>query len=90
MSVILKKQALKDYDKAPYYIKEAFDLWIDFMGVHQDNLFLRMKRYKDEALKGKLKGLRSVRLNKQWRVIFEENSQTIVTIERITPHEYRH
>ena len=60
------------------------------MKKSKDDYEMRFKRFNDEALKGKLKGLRSIRLNKQWRVIFEETSQTIITIERITPHEYRH
>ena len=90
MSFVIKKRAKKDFDKAPIEIKNAFIDWIAFMKKSKDDYEMRFKRFKDEALKGKLNGLRSVRLNKQWRVIFEETSQTIITIERITPHEYRH
>lgn len=39
-----------------------------------------------EALKGELKGYHSIRINKQWRIIFQRNSGKCQNVEIIDYH----
>jgi proteic killer suppression protein len=42
----------------------------------------------DEPLKGKRKGQRSVRLNQQWRLIYDQKTAELLELLEITPHDY--
>ena len=46
--------------------------------------------YHDEPLSGDRRGQRSIRLNKQWRAIYEvrETGALHVWVEEVTPHKY--
>jgi len=90
MQIEMSKKAQKEFDKAPHKVQLLFAKWfetVSSMGIKE----IRFKRngYNDEALKGKLFGYRSSRLNKQWRVIYHHKTHEIISVERITPHEYR-
>ncbi len=47
--------------------------------------------FHDEPLQGQLAGLRSVRLNRSWRVIYETKKDgeiNIIQVTRVSKHEY--
>jgi proteic killer suppression protein len=45
--------------------------------------------FHDEPLKGKRKGKRSIRLNKQWRAIYQElNGYIEIEIMEVNKHDY--
>jgi proteic killer suppression protein len=65
--------------------------WIE--AVQEDGLEAtrRVPGFHDEALKGKRKGQRSVRLSRQWRAIYEihlDRGAQLVSVEEVTPHVY--
>jgi proteic killer suppression protein len=90
--VSFSKLSLKQIDKAPKHIREVIKTWADTVehfGLPYARLF---KGYHDEPLKGQRKKQRSVRLNKQWRLIYSENESTQeieIYILEVTPHDYR-
>lgn len=51
-----------------------------------------VKGYHDEPLSGRRAGQRSIRLGIKWRAIYTESRAgeiNIVSIEEVTPHDYR-
>lgn len=89
--VKISKKAKKDISKVPDHIREKFDFWV--VSVEKDGLLITRKRHgwHDEPLKGRRSGERSVRLNKQWRLIYVVKSEVYIDkvfIEEVSPHEY--
>lgn len=90
--VELSKQAIKQINKAPKEIVESITVWVSMLetiGLDKTRKF-GGKGLNDESLKGKLRGLRSIRLNKAWRLYYrEERDQLIiVTVVAVDKHEY--
>lgn len=88
--VEISKDALKDLRKAPISIKKKLFTWV--ASVEERGLVevRKVSSYKDEALKGDRKGQRSIRLNIQWRAIYELKNDKVqfILIQEITPHDY--
>ena len=88
--VQITKSALKDLKKTPRYLQEKFRAWLE--AVTRVGLEETRQRpgWHDESLLGNRKGQRSLRLNKQWRVIYIIKKETIEFVEvmEVTPHEY--
>jgi len=89
--VIISIKALKNLKKAPGYIQEKFRSWL--VAVDKAGLAETRKRpgWHDEPLKGRRKGQRSIRLNKQWRAIYalDKNGKVeLIEILEVTPHDY--
>jgi proteic killer suppression protein len=84
------KRAEKQFKKAPVHIQERVAFWIEKM-ERLGRLLIRLqyKSFRDEPLQGDRKGQRSIRLNKQWRLIYEEQTHEIIEVQEITPHDYR-
>lgn len=90
MWVVYEKVSLtKTLCKVPKEVVKHYELWkrvieIDgIMGLHA------IRGFRDEALKGTLKGYRSSRLNRLWRVIYKINSQAFeVYVVDVNPHIY--
>ena len=73
--VVYSKFAEKQLKKLPIYIKEALFIWelsIARMGIEETR---KLKGYHDEPLKGTRLGQRSIRLNRSYRAIYEENRE---------------
>jgi proteic killer suppression protein len=84
------KNAQKQLKKAPIEIQKKVLEWVKMVKVK--GLFLTrraMKGLHDEPLHGERKHQRSIRLNKQWRLIYEERTHEIIEVQEITPHDYR-
>lgn len=85
------KFAAKQMDRLPAQIREAVYLWkesVEYLGLPEVR---RSKGYHDEPLRGQRSGQRSVRLNRSYRLIYEEIEQGethIVGVQEINKHEY--
>jgi toxin HigB-1 len=88
VEIRLTKFAQKQFKKAPNLIQDKLEDWMILVEA-EGLLFTRtLKGYHDEPLQGKRKGQRSIRLNRQWRAIYEELTGTVIEIQEITPHDY--
>lgn len=89
--VILSKNAQRAIEKIPRYIVDKLDEWIE--SVETDGIYETRKcsGYHDEPLKGKLHGLRSIRLSKAYRAIYvhrTNGSLEIIFVTEINKHDY--
>lgn len=88
--VDLISKAQKDLESAPRAIQESFKAWVE--KVNEQGLIevRKVPGYNDEALHGKLKGTRSIRLNKAWRAYYtiKDGEIKIVLVEGIDKHKY--
>ncbi len=76
--------------KLPEEILKRYEKWKDVVRISGPQGLKLISGFRDEALKGKWKGYRSSRLNEQFRVIYAVNKNEVyVTVEEITPHDYR-
>ena len=85
-SVTLVSEAEDELKKAPPQARKKFDLWV--VSVQAFGPWLKGGWW-TEALSGVLKGFYSIRLNKQWRAIFEVRSERKVIVIRIVAHDYK-
>ncbi len=89
--VQFSKFAAKQIEKLPEVINEAVRYWkgtIEELGLPETR---RFKGYHDEPLKGARRGQRSVRLNRSYRLIYEEHDRgevIVVGVLEINKHEY--
>jgi len=86
-------QVEKQLKKLPKHIVINFQNWVE--DVEERGLFETRKTpsYHDEPLKGKLKGLRSIRLSKAYRAYYKIVHGSVqfvqfIQVERIDKHEY--
>jgi proteic killer suppression protein len=89
IQIQLAQKAEKGLIQAPLQVKNKFAVWIQ--SLQRDGLLATRKRagFHDEPLKGKREGERSVRLNKQWRVIYKEVNHVLeIQILEVMPHDY--
>lgn len=89
--VFLSKKAEKQLQKLPQNIKEAVFLWaktVEKIGIYETR---KCSGYHDEPLKGSRADQRSVRLNRAYRLFYEETNKqieiTILVIE-VNKHDY--
>ncbi len=76
--------------KLPEEILKRYEKWKDIVRISGPQGLKLIAGFRDEALKGKWKGYRSSRLNEQFRVIYAvDKNEIYVTVEEITPHDYR-
>jgi len=67
-----------------------YEKWKDIVQLSGPKGLKLIRGFRDDALKGKLKGARSSRLNQQYRVIYKvQGDQFIVNVVEVNPHDYR-
>ncbi len=91
MKIILSKLAKKQLKSTPNYIQRKFDYWCDLINTIGLLESRKYKGFHDEALIGKRKGQRSVRLSKSYRVIYIEindRKYDFIKIIEVNKHEY--
>ena len=88
LSELLEKNIQRN--KIPVFVIEKLIAWMH--SVSEIGLEETRKRpgYHDEPLRGRLEGLRSVRLSKAWRAyyVIEISEIRFVKIERVDKHDY--
>ncbi len=87
----VSKFAEKQLSRLPNEIREAYYIWarsVEKSGIHA----VRLSRgYRDEALKGNRQGQRSARLNRAYRVIYEQFNDgecVVIGVVEVNKHEY--
>ena len=71
-------------------VLKRYEKWKDIVFISGPAGLKLIRGFRDEALRGKWKGHRSSRLNKQYRVIYKvENEKILVKVMSVTPHDYR-
>lgn len=89
--VWITKFAEKQLRKLPKNIFSAFHSWVQSIEIDGIKKTRKILGYHDEPLKGDRKGQRSVRLNKAYRVIYEETKSgnlVMVAVQEVSKHEY--
>jgi len=77
--------------RAPRRITERLQRWVDAVETLGLEEIRKQPGYHDEALRGRRRGQRSIRLNRQWRAIYEvqtDGRAELVSVEEVTPHAY--
>ena len=91
MNVIVSIRALKNLRKVPLHIAQKFLLWkrtVEEIGINNAEY---IRHYKDEALTGKLKDWRSIRLNQAYRAYYRivNDAVKILYVEEVNKHDYK-
>lgn len=88
-TVYEKKSISKVVLKAPKEVIKNYEVWKRIVELEGPMGLKLIKGFNDEALKGKWKGYRSSRLNKQWRVIYKTVADHLeVYVFEVNPHKY--
>jgi len=75
--------------KLSLQVVKKYELWKNIVFRHGPDKLRDFSGFHDEKLKGELAGLRSSRLNIQYRIIYSvEKEEVSVYIIDITPHKY--
>ena len=89
--VWITKFAEKQLVKLPKNIVAAYHTWVNTVELDGIRNTRKLSGYHDEPLKGDRKGQRSVRLNKAYRLIYEETESgnlILIAVQEINKHEY--
>jgi addiction module RelE/StbE family toxin len=85
-----RKDVAKVVTKLPPQVLAKYEFWKSVVETTGPDSLQALRGLRDEALSGSWAGYRSSRLNLHWRVIYKVHRDEIeVTVERITPHDYR-
>jgi len=89
-SILESAQARKIVPRLPNQVLEKYEFWKNVVMLQGPHALRRVPGFRDEALRGKWTGFRSSRLSLQWRVLYRTSGSNVtVTVERISPHDYR-
>lgn len=89
-TVLESTEALKAIRKLQPEIVANYEFWKNVVMQSGPQGLRAFKGMHDEALSGKLKGLRSSRLSKSYRVIYQiEKDVVSVHVVDVTAHDYR-
>lgn len=84
------RRVAKNLRRLPKEVLERYEKWKDIVMISGPEVLRHIRGFNDEALSGNWQGHRSSRLNLQYQVIYKiERDKVFVTVERITPHDYR-
>jgi addiction module RelE/StbE family toxin len=84
------RRVARQLDDLPTDVLKRYEKWKDIVTVSGPQGLRLIKGFCDEALKGKWKGHRSSRLNRQFRVFYRvESERILVEVVNITAHDYR-
>ena len=89
--VTVTRQAEKQLKRVPAHIRAAVYLWVESVERLGLARVRQIPGYHDEPLKGQRLGQRSIRLNRAYRLFYEEDirDQTVlVTVIEVNKHEY--
>lgn len=87
----LSRRTYRQLKKIPAHINEKLETWIRL--INDKGLFFAQQSpsYRDEALQGKRKNQRSIRLSKSCRAIYTINDRDTIKyihIEEVNKHAY--
>lgn len=83
------KSIEKNKAKIPGQVWKKYELWKNIVHRHGPSKLKEFPGFHDESLKGNRFGQKSSRLNLQYRVIYEiESEEILVYVLEISPHKY--
>lgn len=87
--ILESQKGAKQFPGLPVQVLKKYEVWKSIVRYNGPQKLREFKGFHDEALKGRLQGKRSSRLNIQYRLIYRvaEREQRIY-VEGITPHNY--
>ncbi len=84
------KAVNKILNRVPDQVVRKYQFWLEMMQNYGPHAVKSWKGFKDEKLKGRWRRFRAFRLNKQYRVIYRvEHESVTVFVMKIDPHTYR-
>lgn len=89
--VTITRYAEKQLGRVPIHIRAAVYLWVESVERLGLAKVRKIPGYHDEPLKGQRSGQRSIRLNRAYRLFYEEdkrNQAILVTVIEVNKHEY--
>jgi proteic killer suppression protein len=88
--VVLSRQAQKDLATVPLHVAVKLQDWVEDVEDRGLEEVRKIPGYHDEPLKGALKGLRSIRLSKDYRAYYQimKDAVEFVRVERLDKHVY--
>jgi proteic killer suppression protein len=91
VTVLVSRRAEKSLEKVPKHVSVSFFLWAREVQQHGLEPVQRIPGYHDEPLKGKLRGVRSIRLGIGYRAYYriEGASVRTVLVEEVNKHDYK-
>jgi toxin HigB-1 len=90
--VIIPKRVFKSLTNLPSYIRDKFHRWVRYVNKLRVSKAQMYPGFRDEKLRGQRSGQRSVRLNRQYRVIYQiKNKEDCkdVTVLEVNAHAYK-
>ena len=89
-TIVETKDAVKALLGLPPQVRKKYEHWKSIVHTTGPEALAALPGFHDEALRYEWAGHRSSRLNRQWRVIYRvDHDEILVSVERITPHDYR-
>lgn len=89
MNTVIIEIKNKELRKLPKHIVKKMIDWVEMVELEGIISVRRVSGFHDEPLKGSRRGQRSVRLSKQWRLIYLENKGNLeIIVIEVTPHKY--
>lgn len=89
--IYIAERAERQISKVPHFIRDKLYQWVERVeefGIHE---IRKIKSFHDEPLEGKRAGQRSIRLNRSYRAIYNQNLENeliIIKVIEVTKHEY--
>jgi len=89
--VLTTARAKRSLSRAPRQVAVAYAVWRASVNEHGLAMVQRIPGYHDEPLRGRLKGLRSFRLNLGYRGYYRvvRGSVEFVSVEEVNKHDYK-
>ena len=89
--VVIKGRARKQLQRCPGHIIDKLETWIDAVEQRGLEEVRKVPGYHDELLKGKLRGVRSVRLGLGFRAYYriEKGEPRAIVVEEVNKHDYK-
>ncbi len=89
-TVLEATEVKKELRRCPQRILERYEQWKALVTHGGPQSLRHLPGLHDESLHGRWDGLRSSRLDRQWRVIYTiQRERIVVVVVRISAHDYR-
>lgn len=91
MWVVLEHRRVdRQLKRLPIDVLKRYEKWKDIVSISGPQGLRLIRGFRDEALFGIWKGHRSSRLNRQYRVIYQiESDRVLVEVVNVSAHDYR-
>jgi proteic killer suppression protein len=91
VKVTVSKRAEKSLGRVPRHIAVNFLLWKREVETHGLGPVQKISGYHDEPLEGKLHGIRSIRLGRDYRAYYriEKSEIRALIVEEVNKHDYK-